>query len=226
MSEIDRITKITDRAGSGAPNFTNGVNFAGTDIGISPHSHTEGSSEPGSPSNGDTWWDSANDIYKVYMDNAWKDWLGTSAPAVPAWGGNRGIMAGGEPSSGSKYNTLQYFDITSAGNATDFGDMTTSSYDGCAVSSGARGVNHHGLPQGSSAGVNSLDYFAPATTGNASDFGDRTVTGYNTVSVSSGTRGVFMGGYVSSGFSNVMDYITIGSTGNATDFGDLTNGAN
>ena len=40
MSEIDRITKITDRAGTGAPNFTFGVNFAGSDSGINPHTHT------------------------------------------------------------------------------------------------------------------------------------------------------------------------------------------
>ena len=82
MSEIDRITKITDRAGSGAPNFTFGVNFAGADSGINPHTHTESASEPGSPNNGDTWWDSDNDIYKVYMDNAWKDWLGNDCCCI------------------------------------------------------------------------------------------------------------------------------------------------
>lgn len=222
MSELDRVNEIKDRAGTGAPNFTNGVNFAGSDSGISPHSHTEGSSEPGSPSNGDTWWDSGNDIYKVYMDNAWKDWLGTSAPGVPAWGGNRGFQSGGEPSSGGRIAEISYFDITSAGNGVDFGDLTAASYDGCAVSSGARGVVQHGIPSGST-GTNTLDFFAPATTGNAADFGDRTVTNYNNVSVSSGVRGVFMGGITGSSYSNVMDYITIASAGNATDFGDLTN---
>ena len=225
MSEIDRITEIKDRAGSGAPNFTNGVNFAGSDSGISPHAHTEGNTEPSSPSNGDTWWDTDNDIYKVYMDNAWKDWLGTSAPAAPAWGGDRGIISGGEPSSGGRLVDISRFDITTAGNAVDFGDLTGASYDGCGVSSGARGVTHHGIPSGSS-GTNTLDYFAPATPGNATDFGDRTVTGYNTVSVSSGVRGVFMGGITGGSYPafNTMDYITIASAGNATDFGDLTNG--
>ena len=61
MSEIDRITKITDRAGTGAPNFTFGVKFAGSDSGINPHTHTEGATEPSSPNNGDTWWDSDNE---------------------------------------------------------------------------------------------------------------------------------------------------------------------
>ena len=89
MSEIDRITEIKDRAGTGAPNFTNGVNFAGSDSGISPHTHTESANEPRSPSNGDAWWDSDNDIYKVYKDNAWKDWLEKSANATMEGGGKR-----------------------------------------------------------------------------------------------------------------------------------------
>ncbi len=224
MSQIDRITEIKDRAGTGAPNFTFGVNFAGSDSGINPHTHTEGSSEPSSPNNGDTWWDSGNDIYKVYMNNAWKDWLGTSAPAIPAWGGNRGIISGGEPSSGGRLVDISRFDLTTAGNAVDFGDLTGASYDGSGVSSGARAVIQHGIPSGST-GTNTLDYFAPATPGNASDFGDRTVTGWNNISVSSGVRGVFMGGGASGSYYNTMDYITIASAGNATDFGDLASGS-
>ena len=108
MSEIDRITKITDRAGTGAPNFTFGVNFAGSDSGISPHTHTVSASEPGSPNNGDTWWDSDNDIYKVYMDSKWKDWLGTTV-APFSWGGDRGVFAGGYASG---FKTVSYTHLT------------------------------------------------------------------------------------------------------------------
>ena len=55
MSEFEKVTKISDRAGSGAVNFSNGFNINGSDSGLSAFTHTESASEPGSPSNGDTW---------------------------------------------------------------------------------------------------------------------------------------------------------------------------
>lgn len=226
MSTVNT-TEIKDRAGTGGPNFTNGVNFAGSDSGISPHSHTEGSTEPSSPSNGDTWWDSDNSIYKVYMNNEWKDWIGTTAPATIAWGGDRGFHIGGFDNGGSK-NQIQYFNITTSGNAQDFGDTnTTYSREGSGLSSGSRivlsvGNNNSG---GSSAGrTNQLEYFASATTGNATNFGTLSALKQNAASSSNGTRGVFASGISSGGSSGVrneIEYITIANTGNATDFGDL-----
>jgi len=228
MSKVE-ITKITDRTGSGAPNFTNGFNIAGADSGISGFTHTEGSSEPSNPSNGDTWWDSGNDIYKVYMNNAWQDFLGSSAPAAIAWGGDRGFHIGGGDSSSSK-NQIQYFDITTSGNAQDFGDINASySREGSGLSSGSRivisiGNEHSGAS--SSGRTNKLEYFASATTGNASSFGTLSALKQDAASSSNGTRGVFAGGVSaggSSGLRNEIEYITIANTGNAADFGDLLN---
>ena len=93
MSTAEEVTKISDRAGTGAVNFSNGFNVNGSDSGISSFTHTEGANEPSSPSNGDTWWDSDNDIYKVYMNNEWKDWLGTTASS--SWYGARALIIGG-----------------------------------------------------------------------------------------------------------------------------------
>ena len=63
MSDVVGIEKITDRAGTGAPDFTNGFNIAGSDSGISAFKHTESANEPSSPSNGDAWLDTDNNIY-------------------------------------------------------------------------------------------------------------------------------------------------------------------
>jgi len=227
MSEIDRITEIKDRAGTGAPNFTFGVNFAGSDSGINPHSHTEGSSEPGSPNNGDTWWDSGNDIYKVYMDNAWKDWLGTSAAAAPAFMGVRGLIMGGSI-SGASNNTMQYVTIATPGDATDFGDMTIEQYYHACHSNGSRAVSGGGY--NGSTYVNTLQYATIGTAGNGTDFGDLTEARAFLASAGDDTRSLFSGG---SGLSNTgapgtrtesrtIDYITTANTGNATDFGDLS----
>ena len=91
MSDVVGIEKITDRAGTGAPDFTNGFNVAGSDSGISSFAHTESANEPSSPSNGDAWLDTGNNIYKVYIDGEWKDWLGTTAPSI-TWFGDRAII--------------------------------------------------------------------------------------------------------------------------------------
>ena len=221
MSEIDRITEIKDRAGTGAPNFTFGVNFAGSDSGINPHTHTEGANEPSSPNNGDTWWDSDNDIYKVYMDNAWKDWLGTTAAAF-TWGGDRGIFAGGY--SGGFKNEIDYVNITSAGNASDFGNLTDARNGVSGTASTTRSVFAMGW--NGSVYSNVLDYITTASTGNATDFGDYSVAMSNSARgvTSNGTTGLFQGGWPNSGSarSNVIHKITIATPGNSTDFGDLT----
>ena len=72
MSDVVGIEKITDRAGTGGPNFTNGFNINGSDSGISAFVHTSGTTEPSNPSNGDTWWKTDDESYHVYMNNAWQ----------------------------------------------------------------------------------------------------------------------------------------------------------
>ena len=227
MSEIDRITEIKDRAGTGAPNFTFGVNFAGSDSGINPHTHTESANEPSSPNNGDTWWDSDNNIYKVYMDSAWKDWLGTSSPA--AHNNARTFVAAGVAASGGSYaqvNQIQYFSTASAGNASDFGDTLSVLYRAGALSDGAggRGLIFGG---GWSPVTNQIQYITVANTGNATDFGDLT-NGSRTIlgGCSDGTIGVMLAGNAGGSGSTqsdarVMDRVTVQTAANSTDHGNL-----
>ena len=135
------------------------------------------------------------------------------------WGGDRGVSAGAHLQS----NVIEYFDITSPGNASDFGDLTVSR-------SGAGDASNStiGLFMGGYANPNTdtIDYITFATTGNATDFGDLTVAVTHTAGVSDGTYGVKMGGISNindtSTITNVIDYVTIASPGNATDFGDLS----
>ena len=215
MSEIDRIITITDRAGTGAPNFTNGVNFAGSDSGINPFTHTEGSTEPSSPNNGDTWWDTDNTVYKVYMNNEWKDWLGTSAVSA-SWWGTRGMRLGGEGDTAGRAE-MDYFDLSvTSGNATDFGDLLSGVRRGTAAGDGSRGLLLGGLNQ------NTIQYWAFATLGNTVDFGDLDQTRSYAAAVSDATKAIVGGGDSSS--NDVIQYVTIQTAGNASDFGDLTEG--
>lgn len=138
-------------------------------------------------------------------------------PALPI------ALFGAGNGSGSPYDdTIQQVNISTTGNATDFGDLLFTARDTGAVSSSIRAVFSAGRENGTTPG-NSMNYVTIASAGNAIDFGDATVSLRNKVGCSNSTRGLFMGGANSSNTrQNTVDYITIASVGNAIDFGDLT----
>jgi len=128
----------------------------------------------------------------------------------------RAVFAAGLSSATSAAtNVIQYKTITSAGNTTDFGDLTSStdtSY-GAGCSNNTRGLFGMGLR-------NVIEYITIASTGNATTFGNLTPVSsrFFIGACSNSTRGVFAGGRD----TNVIEYVTISSTGNSADFGDLT----
>jgi len=147
---------------------------------------------------------------KVWAINAY----GTSAPSAASASFTpaqlqRAVFGGGSN------NVMDFLNIASAGNATDFGNLSASDRFGGGTSSLTRGVFAHGNNS------NVIEYITIATAGDATDFGDSAVTFANGIgSCSSPTRGVFGGGYQGA-YTNTLNYITIANTGNATDFGDL-----
>lgn len=149
--------------------------------------------------------------------------LGASKLALmvnPVAGGGsneRGIFMGGYPSTGPT-NVIEYITINSAGNATDFGDLTfaRNGLGACSNATNERGV----AGGGDNSYANLIDYVTINATGNATDFGDLTasVTGEHAgFSNDTNERGIFAG---KSGMN--IDYVTINSAGNATDFGDTS----
>jgi len=125
----------------------------------------------------------------------------------------RALFAGGSS------NIIDYVDITTAGNATDFGDLIASDRFLGGFGSATRGIFSGGD------NTNRIQYVTIATTGNATDFGDMSYTPDNTAEMgcSNSTRGLTGGGY-NGAWQNNIDYVTIATTGNGTDFGNLTNG--
>ena len=89
----------------------------------------------------------------------------------------RGIFGGGRVNSPSAVtNSISYITIATAGNSTDFGDLTVARDDLSSCSSSTRGI----FAGGETASYqNVIDYITIATTGNATDFGDLlTSTGF------------------------------------------------
>ena len=119
-------------------------------------------------------------------------------------------------------DTIQFITMASAGNATDFGDRTTTAayMQDSGVSSTTRGIISGGMNVDAD-NVNILEYVTMSSAGNATDFGDLTVARRSMAGLSSATRGITAGGQIPGGRSNVIDYVTIASTGNASDFGNL-----
>tara|TARA_R110000823_G_C15876915_1_gene494661 strand:- start:80 stop:1339 length:1260 start_codon:yes stop_codon:yes gene_type:complete len=130
----------------------------------------------------------------------------------------RGVFAGGaavddQPS----VNHMEYITIASAGNGTDFGNLTTARrVIGCqAMANTTRGIFAGGYTSSAS---NVMDYITIASAGNATDFGNLTAADYNHTSANSIVRGLIFSG--ESSRTQAIDYITIASAGNAADFGD------
>lgn len=118
-------------------------------------------------------------------------------------------------------NTLNFINISSQGNATDFGDSTEARVGGSCPSSKTRGLfggGNGGAPAYPSSVT--IDFITFSSTGDATDFGNLTDgADYGRSCISSGTRGLFAGGWPAN--SDVIDFVTIASLGNALDFGNL-----
>ena len=138
--------------------------------------------------------------------------------------GARGMYMGGvknQQPSPVTTNEIDYYNIAAAGNAQDFGDLTTNMYSG---STGNVASTTRGFVAGSSPnpGINTINRITFSSTGSAADYGDMTNKRYVFSAHSSATRGLFMGGYVHPAYNNAIDYITMATDGNAADFGDLS----
>ena len=127
-------------------------------------------------------------------------------------GAGKGFAAGGDGTS-----KIDVVTIKTAGNSTDFGDLTTSGSD-C---TSCRGNATRVIFVGATPASNVIQYITPASSGNAADYGDLTVARLMIGGGSNTTRAVNMGGQTPGG-ANVIDFMTIPTLGNATDFGDLT----
>ena len=119
--------------------------------------------------------------------------------------GDRGVNAGGD----GDIDVISHVNISSTGNAADFGNLTAAqSYAMGAGSSSTRGIFGGGDNQ----------YITIASEGNAAFFGDLSAARAQGDALSNGNRIIFCGGNSN---KNVLDYNTIATLGNAVDFGDL-----
>ena len=152
-----------------------------------------------------------SDIYKNKISD------GTYPGSSSAPSGRAVIGGGFNPSYDT---TIDFLQIGTTGNATDFGDLSIDKGESGCISSFTRAVWCGGNTSASPNATNIIDYVHFTTLGNAADFGDlggasTRVTGV----VGNNTRGVVTEG---SSDTDQLQFINPATLGNATDFGNLS----
>ncbi len=148
--------------------------------------------------------------------------------------GTRAIYASGNEAPGNSQE-IQYFNISTTGNAADFGDLTSyGTGEGASCGSNTiRAVINHDRTGSAGPGANTStqEQITISSQGNSANFGNITGNGENSAGGggSNSIRGFRMG-YFNSYGSQVPDtfaandilYYSLASEGNTADFGDLT----
>ena len=147
-----------------------------------------------------------------------------SGPTEFRGGRGRGVVGGGRDASNPHVDTMDFIEIATTGNATDFGNLSEGGRDypsGCG--SATRGIFFAGAEPGFR---NVIDYVVMSSSGGANDFGDMRIAPLQNFALSNATRGISAGGLTTPAPSytknNSIEFITIASVGNASNFGDLT----
>ena len=193
---------------------------------------------------GGPWYDSENTI--TLTNTNYKTYVGTGVvygntgtgnifrleePTVATtWGGTRGFIIGGNRNS-SRTTNIEYLNIASPGNASNFGNLITATESHTSGGNKTRGIHNQGTISGQSYPTGwavGLEYHTCATLGNASSFGNRANRTSVSYCVADGTKVIWAGGQggTASGSynngNNFIDYVTADTTGNSIDFGDMT----
>ena len=139
-----------------------------------------------------------------------------NGPTSHRGGRGRAVIGGGN--TPSDVNTIDYIEIATLGNATDFGDLSQLREQPQAASSSTRGVW-----TGGKTSTSTMDYVVISSEGGASTFGDLIQGVHSGKGVSDGIRGVWWGGKWSGGYSgpSPIQFTIIASTGSASEFGEI-----
>ena len=120
---------------------------------------------------GATRFNSDSSQMEIWDGNQWTGILATS-PDLQT-GGTRGIFGGGYTQGGGNQDEIEFINVDTTGNATDFGNLTVSRrQQGGSGADRTRAVFMGG--RASPANKDTIDFITIASTGNADDFGDLT----------------------------------------------------
>ena len=126
------------------------------------------------------------------------------------------LFAGG--ATPSNVNTVDQVNMTTTGDATDFGDLTTAVKHAACITSNSRLITVGG---GTPSATDTMEYVHFKTQGNFADFGNISASTNFCAASGNQTRGFRQGGATPS-YTNIIEFVETATLGNMTDFGDLT----
>ena len=139
-------------------------------------------------------------------------------------GRGRGVVGGGRDASNPHVDTMDFIEIASTGNATDFGNLSDGGRDypsGCG--SATRGIFFGGSEPGFR---NIIDFVIMSSSGGANDFGDMRISPLTNFALSNATRGISAGGLTAPApsytINDSIEFVTMASAGNSSSFGSLS----
>ena len=155
---------------------------------------------------------------EIYDGSQWTGIL-SRAPENET-GGTRGVWAGGstEP-PGQVFDIMDFVNIETTGNLTDFGDLPSSRQES---HMGTVASTVRGFLCGGDGNVNNIYAWVHASTGSASDYADMNLNVKQGFGLSNSVRGVIGAGYVSPSYNGSISYFTMASQATAVDYGDFT----
>ena len=218
MSQIN-IRNLSNENDDGAPDIVGISTFSAISYVVPPVGTTL--QRPENPQGGDLRFNTDTASLEYFRGDA-IGWSQIEMTSPDLNGGARAIAFGGN--NGSAYTDIEYFTISTLGDAIDFGDFATARNAAASCASRTRGIVATGQEPGTVTA--DIDYVTISSTGGSTDFGgDVTDSRDFSAGLSNQIRGIFGGGRISnpSTAGNVIDYITIASGGDAVDFGDTRN---
>ena len=225
MSEV-RVNNLSNENSSGGPTISGITTFSGTNYIVPPVGDTASRPQSCPPGSFRFNTDSAKLEYYRGDTIGWVELEASSHEVGGGTGSNtglgtRGLILSGDPSS----VTIEFFTVSTLGNAQDFGDLTQDRKRFQGFASRTRGFGIGGQHENGASGYNVIDFVTFATTGNAQDFGDQTTQTRSQIGLSNSTRGITAGGttgFPSGTYLNTIEYVTMQSAGDTVNFGDLT----
>ena len=214
MSQLN-VQNLCNENEDGAPEIANISDFSATSYMCPPKGTT--AQRPTNPQPGDIRFNTDTASLEYYRGDT-IGWTQIEMTSPDFDGGARAVTFGGN--NGSPYDDIEYFTISTLGNALDFGNLAAARTAAGAVASRTRGIVAGGQEPGI---TGEIDFVTISSTGSAADFGgDLTDSRDFTAGLADQTRGIFGGGRITGPnvAGNVIDYITMASGGDAKDFGD------
>ena len=233
MSEV-RVNNLSNENNTGGPTISGITTYSGRHFFVPPVGDT--ASRPQSCPSGSLRFNT-DTLHLEYFRGNTIGWTEIEAELAESLGGgtgsnvglgHRGFAFGGHegPNGSNTYTAeIDFFTISTLGDATKFGDLNNARGNGIAgFASRVRGIGAGGYaPE-----QNIIEFITMSSEGNATDFGDLTSNREGPMGLSDSTRGIVAAGWSRPNSANIreIDYVSIAQAGNSEDFGDLVSPTN